>query len=415
MSAAAYSPTAEQAVLGTALLFSDTAELVARTLDPADFYVPACRVVAEAVMALAKVGMPIDAVIAANWIVERHGRETLDRVGGLPEIVSWTTSQAVSRRSAEVHAATIKDRAVRRAIKAALIEGTAALDDLSIPPSDIAESIETRLRRVDIPQDLSPPPNVFDFLDRNMSYRWLVPGWLERQDRLILTSIEGGGKSLLLRQLGVQMAAGIHPWRDERPDPVRVLIVDCENSERLIWRRLHHLIDIIADLNRNLRLGDQPIVFDPDRLRVEVRPGGVDLLSRADRRWFTGRVASARPDVLITGPLYKLFVGSVKDEEQQAEIASYLDRLRAEFDLAIMLEAHAPLGNDGGPRRTLRPIGSGLWLRWPEFGFGLRKSPDTPGLWEWEPWRPPRDDDRTWPTRLYRGGRWPWTPTNDDL
>jgi ATPase subunit of ABC transporter with duplicated ATPase domains len=43
-------------------------------------------------------------------------------------------------------------------------------------------------------------------------YDWLIPGLLERGDRVIVTGQEGKGKSTLLRQIGVQVAAGIHPF-----------------------------------------------------------------------------------------------------------------------------------------------------------------------------------------------------------
>jgi len=70
----------------------------------------------------------------------------------------------------------------------------------------------------------------------------------------------------------------------------------------------------------------------------------------------------------------------------------------------LVMETHAPHGGNFG--RDLRPFGSSVWLRWPEFGIGLRKEDDDRYLVEH--WRGPRDK-RTWPTALQRRREWPWT------
>ena len=407
-----HSPQAEKAFVGACLLWTESRDLLVKELDPSDFYLPKYRDVAEAIAALHRVGAGVDPVTVANWIVEHYGTVRLEQVGGVAALIE-TQADAPSRSSAATHAHTVRDRAARRQMLAALFESRQAVDDLAVPATDVLDDLMGRFARVDVPLLTNPTSNAFEFLDRNMDYRWLIPGWLERQDRAIITGTEGAGKSIVLRQMAVQMAAGIHPWRRERPEPVNVLLLDFENSERQVWRRLHYLIEMVATSARQLKLGEEPpIVFDPDRLRVEARPSGVNLLNRADRRWFTGKVAASKPDIIVTGPLYKLHAGNVKDEEPANEIAGYFDQLRAEYDVALMLEAHSPLGNDGGSRRTLRPIGSGLWIRWPEFGYGLRRTDDA-GIYEFEAWRPPRDDNRSWPSRVRRGVGWPWV--NDHL
>ncbi|MER6074253.1 hypothetical protein ABT187_36580 [Streptomyces sp. NPDC001817] len=78
---------------------------------------------------------------------------------------------------------------------------------------------------------------------------------------------------------------------------------------------------------------------------------------------------------------------------------------------AMLLEAHAPHAAAGAKRRDLRPIGSSLWLRWPEFGFGLSPS-DEPGaqalrLMDWVPRRGARSE-RNWPEQFCEGVTWPW-------
>ncbi len=77
------------------------------------------------------------------------------------------------------------------------------------------------------------------FLETDLpTHDWLVPGLLERQDRVILTGPEGGGKSTLLRQMAVQFASGIHPFGGDLFEPLRVLLLDLENSSRQVHRGL---------------------------------------------------------------------------------------------------------------------------------------------------------------------------------
>ncbi|MGN6128644.1 MAG: hypothetical protein ACTHON_18975, partial [Humibacter sp.] len=86
-----------------------------------------------------------------------------------------------------------------------------------------------------------------------------------------------------------------------------------------------------------------------------------------------------------------------------------LDNLRAEHGCAIVMETHSPHGYQGS--RSLRPIGSSLFMRWPEFGYGLKAEKDSTERFHFVPWRGPRDG-RDWPQILVRGGyeEWPWAP-----
>src|SRR5690606_5532770 len=62
------------------------------------------------------------------------------------------------------------------------------------------------------------------------------------QDRLVITGGEGAGKSYLTQQLAILSASGIHPFTFEQIDPVKVLFVDAENSEKQWRRRVRPLV-----------------------------------------------------------------------------------------------------------------------------------------------------------------------------
>ena len=226
-------------------------------------------------------------------------------------------------------------------------------------------------------------------------YDWLIPGLLERGDRVILTGPEGGGKSTILRQIGVQAASGVHPFDSKAMlRPLRVLLLDLENSSRQVHRALRPLRLVAGD-----RYAGGMI--------VRVRGEGIDLMS-GDGAWLESLVADAQPDLLITGPTYKLSTGDPTEEGPAKVVAAWLDKLRITYGCAVLLEAHPPHGANGrGQRRPERPYGASLWLRWPEFGLYLSAEGDL------RHWRGPRDE-RDWPAMLQRGGTWPWTPVTRD-
>lgn len=227
-------------------------------------------------------------------------------------------------------------------------------------------------------------------------YDWLVPGLLERQDRVLITGEEGGGKSTLLRQLAVQLASGIHPFGGALFDPLRVLLLDVENSPRQITREIRPLA---------VKASEQ---YVPGQLHVLVRTEGLDLTHYADAAWLLAEIEHVRPDIIIGGPVYKIAGGDPNSEETARAVAQRLDRIRADYGCALILETHSPHASNGA-KRPIRPYGASLWLRWPEFGLFL----DGLGDGDLRDWRGPRDE-RDWPFRLQRGGGWPWTVVTRD-
>jgi replicative DNA helicase len=227
---------------------------------------------------------------------------------------------------------------------------------------------------------------------------WVIPGMLRQDWRAVLVAPEGIGKSTLLRQIAMCAAQGIHPLRHDSIEPVRALVMDAENPRAAI-------AETGAALDRQARRSAAD-GYDPRRCLVWSRPGGVDLRDPRARADVVREIRSARPQLVVAGPVYKLGRRRERESYEDAaeEVLGVLDDLRTRFGFALVLEHHAPKAQGGF--RELAPFGSQRWLAWPELGISLRAEKDGTGL------RVGRfRGDRlrcSWPDRLQRGSVWPF-------
>lgn len=248
---------------------------------------------------------------------------------------------------------------------------------------------------------------------------WLVPNLLERLDRLLITAYEGMGKSEFIAQFATALAGGVHPFlgyplRDDGAG-YRVLVVDGENPRRMVRRRYRRVAATVDNLR--VKHGLDPAAWS--NLRFELQPGGLDLGDARQMSYLDERLASACPDLVAMGPIYKLHRRDMNEEVSARELVGALDTLRTRHQFALLLEAHAPHSEGHNGKRRVRPVGSSLFLRWPEFGYGLKPfgEKDQHGrvaMVEMEPWRGARED-RRWPKFLRYGQtptELPWHPAD---
>jgi len=390
----------ERMVLGTTMLYPNViTELRDEGLTYTTFYRPAHETIWAAILTLAVTNRPVDATTVADELTRRHN---LTRAGGpayLHELVATVTTPG----SATYYAGRLTQLEAQRrdaTLATQLQQAAHSLDEdahnlaLQLLHDHLEDDQRYTADRADLPGH-----DVDTFLGAGADddhYDWLIPGMLERQDRLILTAGEGHGKSTLLRQWAMQTALGVHPFTGEPCTPHKVLYLDLENSERQTRRKM-----------RQLRLA-AGAKLDPTNLVIACKVEGLNLSAPDDQAWLAALVAHHAPDLLITGPIYKLANGDPIKEVESKPAAVALDALRARHDLAIILEAHTAKSPNGNPKnRPKEPYGWSGWLRWPEFGIHLSKDGD---LTHWRGMR----EEREFPQALQRGGQWPWTNANSE-
>lgn len=374
-------PAAEAAALGIAMGSLEQARILAGIVTPPDFYLLATQRIAAGVISLAGKGIKPDPLLVEAEM-------------GPPD-------DDVRRELGTLHAdapnfdnvAPYAARVARASYFRRLLFGVDDLADAAYRgDDDKVAKVRAQLDEVrpaggattrESPSDLAA------FLaEEEPEYDWVIPKVLERGDRVILTGPEGGGKSTLLRQIVVQGGAGIHPFTLDVMDPIRVMLVDLENSRRQVRREL-----------RPLALAAGKIV--PGTVMILPVPGGIDVFAPQDAAWLEARFDAFKPDLVVIGPSYKLATGDPTSEEVARRVSFFLDRQRTLHNFALIIEAHTPYSSGRGPRPE-RPYGASLWSRWPEFGLYLAPEGHL------RHWRGDRDV-RDWPAALERGGEWPWT------
>jgi 5S rRNA maturation endonuclease (ribonuclease M5) len=237
---------------------------------------------------------------------------------------------------------------------------------------------------------------------------FVIPGVLASGDRWLLTAFEGHGKSTLLRQLAVMTACGIHPFTFNDMPRQKVLLIDAENHPDQVLESWQKMVNLAKHYGHELR-EDELIV-------LETWDMDLDLTSEEGAAYLLGQVHGHQPKLVGIGPLYNLSSRDLSEHQVATRLKQSINAARAVSGAAFIMEHHAPHGQ-GGTERSVRPYGSSVFLKWPDFGHGLK--PDTEeGVYELQKTRFNRVRGREFPPYM-RWGRpenmeWDWMPAFKD-
>lgn len=155
----------------------------------------------------------------------------------------------------------------------------------------------------------------------------IANGLLVRQGRLIVGGDKGSGKTTLITQLGLELAAG-EPFvaNYETVAPQKVLLIQEEIGPRSYQDRLRKSITRFPLLNpQNFHL------LTTLSLRVD------EILGQKEIEEALGQV---QPNVLILDPLYKLHSADENSEKEMKQITDYFDYLLVRYNIAIAITHH---------------------------------------------------------------------------
>lgn len=231
-----------------------------------------------------------------------------------------------------------------------------------------------------------------------------IPNILARNERLVLTGSEGGGKSVFIYQMLTGAAYGVDTFLRERYEPKRVLFLDVENSD---FQQAGNLRKIVPHL--------QEMAPDVEPEWRSMKRRVVDLLATRDKADVIRRAVHYNPEIMYIGTAYKLASTSEDAHRSVRAIQSTVDKIREEVGCSVIIEHHAPHGFNNDRGGNMRPEGSSMWLRWPDFGYGLKRI-DTPKgrIVKFIGWRGDRVRDRHFPAGLREGAVMPWMPIMQD-
>ncbi|KAA0022079.1 AAA family ATPase [Antrihabitans cavernicola] len=398
-----------------------------RSVEHDDWYKPAHADLAAVIRGMFRAGQTVDAMTAFGQCQAQGFAHIWDA----PQLVTLMQT-AITPEGARTHANRVRALSGMRKLAVGATRAVQALETGSADETGSVQfAIEALREKCDEAESVilsgNANPDLLgmgEFLAQPSTYDWLVPGLLERMDRVVITGAEGGGKSVLCTQIAACLAGGVHPFTGrvmgDGDKGVRVLVLDCENSPNQSRRRYRWVVERVKHVRK---------IFDHDpidwskQMAIDFRPGGIDLLGSRDRAWIEHSVQAFEPDLVVLGPLYKLHFEDPNAEAPARKVSGVLDGLRERYGFALLTEAHSGKGktadNAGREVRTVAPVGSSMWLRWPEFGFGLRRAPDDPGearasIVDVVPWRGAREE-RAWPNGLSQGSseQLPWIPDAD--
>lgn len=390
-------PTAEQALLAVCLTSRPARDRARTHITGADFWNPHHERIWQAMSTLDREGRPVEWITLADVLAETPASLRL-----LPDLATNPAYAA----NVDVYADIVRSWSTRRRIRTL---ATKALQETTRPgcnPSSLAASLGsefTNLHQSADVQDVTGYTMRELLADPDDTPEWVVPGLLAKGDRLILTGQEGLGKSHLLRQFAIHVAAGLHPLTMDRITPRRTMIIDCENGLRRLRAKSRIATEWAA------KNGQDPM----DRVYIDPRPR-MDITRDADLSSIHRLLDAWQPDLLVIGPLYRLVAGGINDDDDASPVLAALDTIH-DRGVLLLTEAHAGHTQGKGKVREMRPRGSSALLGWPDFGYGMRVNEKT-GTVDLVPWRGDRDE-RNWPSSLRQaadGARWieDWSPSD---
>jgi len=185
-------------------------------------------------------------------------------------------------------------------------------------------------------------------------------GILPRAGRLLIAGKPKAGKSILVDNLALSLAAGI-PFLGRFPidHPTRVLLLDRELSKWSLFKRLHELLDY----RPGYRAAMDNLLIDHDHLIRLDQKNAYEVLEAL--------VEQNGAEVIVLDTAYKFFAGDVESSASLMKGFEVLDKLIHNTDVAVVMTHHLRKGMAARGKENTdvadpdAVAGSFLWTGWP--------------------------------------------------
>jgi hypothetical protein len=339
-----------------------------------------------------------DGPIHPQWVKDKaleNGRPTMAYIAFV--------SSAGFTGTVPYYAERLRQATTRRLTTAAYTRAIQLLND-GTDPLEVIDHTNTKIS--EIPQPTPTTDDTWtlqDLLALDMQNPiYTIPNMLLRNERLVLTGSEGGGKSVFIYQLLTGASYGIDTLTLDRFDPQRILFIDVENNKFQARANLDKIIPTLQEMAPDIQ---------PEWRSMKQRV--INLLDTKDKSSLLRRINHYHPDILYMGTAYKLT--DITDETHRSvrAIQSFVDKVRQDIDCTVIVEHHAGHGYQND-RNAMRPEGSSYWLRWPDFGYGMSPMNTPNRVMRLKAWRGDRVMGRQFPLALKTSGVFPWAPIYQD-
>ncbi len=323
---------AEQAVLSAVLMASETLDVVARVLTPADFALKAHSRIFAAMIALTRDALHVD-VLTVSELLEQRGE--LAAVGGkdyLAELIDAVPTPA----HVESHAQIVRDRAQRRELALSLEQGAMLAREGRMAPTALAASVRANLQNFERLNGTAPVR--FALLDDEEiaaipTPAWLIEGVLPSHALAVVFATPKSFKSFLVLDWACHIALGLD-W--DRHPVKRGPVVYCYaegitgiKQRVMAWKRHAGVAE---------RIG---VYFLPRRVGVNSLAEARELLEEIQR------TVKPTPVLIIIDTVARCLDGNENSSEDMSAFVRGCDLLRDGTGATVVAVHHAGLAADG--------------------------------------------------------------------
>lgn len=227
------------------------------------------------------------------------------------------------------------------------------------------ESLQARLRTF---RDLNELPDA--------DHEQMLGELLVRGHRLLIGADSGHGKSTFVNDMIRCLATGevfleskhftgIPPGKRDDGAPYRVLVIDCEQSDRTVKKRLR-----------------EAGIQDLEYCHYWLIPEGLDISNPAmvDYQVLETALVDLKPDVVVIDPLFKMHKGDPNDAKLAAMVMSAVDNWRATYNFGLIIPVHVrklASGQAANRKISLSDVyGAGTWTWGSEVVVGIERHKD---------------------------------------